>query len=285
MSGCDPLRRYKAFSFIFDGVPDPTLRIVVDSLPKKDSLAANLLAGKTKNPEYFYHKPYQENKCNNCHITSEGNKLLKPPPELCYGCHEDFNNVFNTLHGPVASGYCLACHNPHFTKNKKLLLRTNRELCFYCHRPKHVLQSKMHTKIGDKDCTECHSPHGGNNRGTLKPGTCYSCHEDFSNQFKVLHGPVANRYCNGCHSTHMATTGKLLLRENQQLCLYCHKPTHIQRNPAHQKIEKSNCTECHNPHGGDDRNIIIPALPASADSSKIKAVKDSSSEEKDKITK
>ena len=253
--GCSPVLRYKVLSVFFDGVPDPSM--VVVSLPKTDTIASKMLAIKEMEPEFYYHQPYQKNECVSCHDKGFSNKLIKPQPELCYGCHEDWNNKYKTLHGPVASGYCTACHSPHMSKLKKMLLRENQQLCLHCHNSKHVDKNKVHEHIGERNCTECHNPHGGENRGILKPGSCYNCHDDFNAKYNVLHGPVASGYCTACHSSHATKEKKLLLRSGQQICLYCHDQKQILKNVAHENIKESNCTECHNPHGGEDRYILI----------------------------
>jgi predicted CXXCH cytochrome family protein len=252
---CTPVKKYQVLSFFFDGVPDPNKKTEVLT-PVHDTV----IVAATK-PEFYTHKPYEEEKCKSCHAEGYSNALLKPLPELCYTCHEDFNNKYPSVHGPVASGNCLTCHNQHMAKNEKLLIRAGRDLCLFCHNSKQILTSEIHKRIEDKNCTECHNPHGGNNRGMLKDGSCYTCHADFATKYSVLHGPVASGSCTGCHDSHCSKVPKLLLREKQQLCLFCHNSEQIFKNPAHKKLKKgSDCIECHNPHGGEERYNLIESL-------------------------
>ena len=242
-------------------MPNPNAKTEITNIKDTtENLTLTAAANKDIKPEYYYHKPYEEEKCKSCHAEGFSNALIKPVPELCYGCHGDFREKFKTLHGPVASAHCLECHDQHQAKNAKLLTRLDREVCFHCHVPKQVLESKIHEKIGDKNCIECHSPHGGDNRGMLKAGTCNECHQSFSNKYTMLHGPVASGNCTACHDSHSSTSPKKLLRESQELCLSCHNKEQVLSNAAHKKIKNSNCTDCHNPHGEENRYFLLQAF-------------------------
>ncbi|HXC06060.1 MAG TPA: cytochrome c3 family protein [Bacteroidia bacterium] len=254
---CTPVKQYKVLSFFFDGVPNPNKAPDSQQLVKGDS---NLIVSLYK-PEFYFHKPYEEEKCKSCHAEGISNALLKPVPELCYTCHEDFNVKYTAVHGPVASGNCLMCHNQHMTKYEKLLIRPGQELCLYCHESKQVMANPLHKKIGTITCTECHNPHGGNNRGMLTGSSCYTCHTDFSSCYPVLHGPVASGNCTVCHDSHSSATPKHLVREGSQLCLFCHNSDQVYKSPAHAKVKNtSSCLECHNPHGGQDRFVLLNTI-------------------------
>lgn len=167
--GCSPKFSYQVMSFFFDGVPNNyknEITAVKDSSGKVDTANLKPLSASTK-PEVFLHSPFAEHKCNKCH-TEGGGKPLLPLPQLCYQCHEPWNNKYAVLHGPVASGYCLKCHNQHEAKVKKLLLREGQDICLYCHNKAQVMQNKNHSEIGNTICTKCHNPHGGENRFVLK---------------------------------------------------------------------------------------------------------------------
>ncbi len=255
---CTPEKQFKVLSFFFDGVPDSTKKTEAASAVKNDSLGVPIV--KNIKPESYLHKPYGENKCNSCHQGDFSNRLLKPVPELCYTCHEDFNNKFQILHGPVASGNCLACHNQHEAKYEKLLEREGQQICLYCHESKQVLKNKVHKTVGTQNCTNCHNPHGGDNRGILNKGVCYTCHENFENKYNFVHGPVVSGNCGGCHDSHGSTAPKLLLREAQQICLFCHNADQVFKNNAHKIVKTKNCIDCHNPHGGEDRYILVESI-------------------------
>jgi|GEM_PF-722824 len=272
--GCTPERKFQVLSFFFDGVPDPNAKTQVVVNIASDSMAS-LTATANVKPDMYYHKPYNDEKCQSCHESGFSNSLIKPVPELCYTCHEDFNTKYKTVHGPVAFGKCTICHHPHESKMEKLVIREGQQLCLYCHQSKDILENKMHSKIGEKNCTQCHNPHGGENRVMLNSGTCYSCHEDFNNKYNYLHGPVASGNCNTCHNSHNSGKPKLLLQTLQQLCLSCHDIKQVLKNVVHAKIEKKNCTECHNPHGGEDRFILTSELRPYTKKSDSNAIKDS----------
>lgn len=253
---CTSERKFKVLSFFFDGVPDPNAKDIVAEIRGKDSLANIAIALpklKQDKPEFYFHKPYEEEKCISCHQEGFSNRLLKPLPELCYTCHQDFNSKYKVLHGPVASGYCTACHDHHMAKLDKLLLRPGQDLCLSCHESRQIFQNSKHEKIGSENCIDCHNPHGGENLSFLNSNSCYSCHDDFTKKYTFLHGPVATGNCNVCHESHSSKAEKLLIRESQDLCFYCHNSQEVLASVSHANIKKSNCMDCHNPHGGYDR--------------------------------
>ena len=259
-------------SFFFDGVSEPDKEEITtanDSLSQSDSMGIIEIAERVLEPQFISHTPYKEKECAGCHDQNTIGRLLQPLPGLCYQCHDDMNETYGFLHGPVGSGNCTQCHSPHLSKLEKLLLRSGQELCLYCHNSARVFKNEKHKDIGDANCTKCHNPHGGENRAILKGGSCYECHEDFNKTYSFLHGPVAGGHCTACHGSHITKSEKLLLRSGQQICLHCHDPKLVFENEDHADIKNTNCTKCHNPHGGEDRYIL-------ASSSKIISIADAS---------
>ena len=167
LTGCTP----KIRSVFFDGVPNRADSV---SLARKDSLnhpaasGSNVIAAIGSRQLIYYHPPYQNKKCKNCHDPSSPVKLLQEQPELCNNCHDDLNRQYRYIHGPVGGGQCTACHSPHQSENTKLLLRTGRVLCLYCHDVRNISRNKNHKGILNTDCQECHDPHGSNQRFFLK---------------------------------------------------------------------------------------------------------------------
>lgn len=255
---CTPEKKFRVLSFIFDGVPDPSKKTELVYSSSSDSI--RVLSNNNGSSELHFHPPYFEKKCKSCHQGGTSNALLMPMPDLCYTCHEDFNVKFQTLHGPVAAGYCTACHNQHESKLNKLLVREGQQICLFCHVSKDIMRNKIHSNINIRSCTECHNPHGGENRGILMQGICYNCHENFDSKYNYLHGPVASGNCLGCHDSHSSGAEKLISRKGEDLCLFCHKAEDVFKNNVHKKSQKKNCTECHNPHGGGDRYILTSAI-------------------------
>ncbi len=154
--------RYQVLSVLFDGVPNPEKKLMTrDSL----TLAGNKVTVPTRlnrtKSELFFHSPYQDNSCNDCHQSAISNALQEKLPDLCYECHDDFKEEYSYLHGPVASGACLTCHHPHLAKNESLLVRTGREMCLYCHQPRDVARVEDHEGEEQTICIDCHNPHGG----------------------------------------------------------------------------------------------------------------------------
>ncbi len=255
-TACSIQTRYEVLSFIFDGVPDPnnSENIEIKDSAVIDSTKILNIAANINKPKTYFHPPYQERSCNSCHNNNTG-QVLMPQPGLCYSCHENFEDNYSVIHGPVAGGYCTACHNPHKSKLQNLLLKKGKALCFNCHNPQ-IADNDIHSVAETSNCTSCHNPHGEENTYLLKKGSCYVCHDDFSKTYKYLHGPVSNGLCNACHATHNSKTEYKLLLSGQNLCFKCHIKKSVLKNENHEGIGDADCIECHNPHGGDDKYIL-----------------------------
>lgn len=251
---CTPQEKYEILSFFFDGVPLPLdeSAIVNDS----NYISNKPLKPIIKKAEYSTHKPYIERKCESCHIKGSMSRLRYSQPSLCYQCHEDFNVVYSSLHGPVQAGYCTTCHNSHKTKNAYLLVENGQVLCLKCHSEVLTFESGIHSGIENANCIDCHNPHGGDNTAYLKNGTCINCHDGFSKMYNFVHGPVASGNCSMCHESHTSSKESLLLRTGQELCTFCHEQTQIINNEYHEGIDDIACIECHNAHGGQDRFLF-----------------------------
>jgi predicted CXXCH cytochrome family protein len=161
----------KTLSVFFDGVPEephPMIVETADSAGKKDSVKVVAIASTVVKPEFYYHQPFQERLCTNCHTETGSRKLSESLPGLCYECHDVVTKTYKYVHGPVAAGYCNKCHSPHQSSLKKLLLRPGQQLCLACHKEKQIFRAEYHKSIGDTVCTTCHNPHGGNKKFFLK---------------------------------------------------------------------------------------------------------------------
>lgn len=242
---CAPQKKHNTLTFFFDGVPD--LELEVDTNIRKTELQVE--ATTVILP---VHAPYQEKKCEKCHDYNNLGGMHKPQPELCYQCHDNFNDQFNALHGPADGGYCTDCHSPHKSKEEKLLLHPDIKLCYTCHDSILTISNRFHKKTEELNCTNCHNPHGGENRYMFKKGTCYKCHDDYNKSYSLLHGPVNGEYCTSCHSSHNSKNQNLLSRIGNQVCLHCHNELLVLQNKNH-KNKDVKCTDCHNPHGGENR--------------------------------
>lgn len=151
--------------FFFDGVEEDSVNSISDTLLVDNTNGNSTAFLNTGFIEtIFYHEPYKDKQCDNCHQTRGSNQLTEPQPELCYNCHDDFSEQYDVLHGPVAGGYCTGCHNPHKSKIKKLLKSKGQQLCLNCHNKKDIMLNEIHFDIEDTSCIECHNPHGGDDR-------------------------------------------------------------------------------------------------------------------------
>lgn len=169
--GCSSQNQIKVLSFFFDGVPNPSREAGVhpsDTLGRKDTTAIKQSTMGKIFPRLYFHAPYKQQECSQCHDRIRMGKLNKSLPELCYQCHDDFATKFKVLHGPVGGGQCIMCHSPHQSMNEKLLIRKGQALCLFCHDSEQVMAAKEHQDIKDASCTDCHNPHGGDERFILR---------------------------------------------------------------------------------------------------------------------
>ncbi len=160
-----------------------------------------------------------ERACLNCHSphASDHPRLLKNNVDaLCFECHneeielEDGTRLANiqaiietgtSLHGPVASGNCVACHEIHGGDNSRLLVRayssklyapfdeSQYALCFGCHDKSLVTDEHTTTvtkfRNGDMNL---HFVHVNRDR---KGRTCSVCHDSHAaNRDQHLHDTV-----------------------------------------------------------------------------------------------
>lgn len=68
------------------------------------------------------HSPFEMGECKTCHARNDRadpGPVEVRPPQLCLGCHDDFEGVKK---GHPSRGNCTSCHSPHDSKKSKLLL-------------------------------------------------------------------------------------------------------------------------------------------------------------------
>lgn len=171
MAGCEPTRRQKILTFFFDGVnPDGSEQ---DRQGGAQSTRQGAGAGKS-GPEkqvWWVHEPAKSRKtCPECHGewgdkgTAASANLIAPVPKLCFLCHDDFMAPQVYVHGPVATGDCLACHHQHRSKVAGLLKNTEPDICYECHEDLEANPIPEHPSDPEQQCTKCHDPHGGSDR-------------------------------------------------------------------------------------------------------------------------
>ena len=170
LTQCSPSGK-SLLTFFFDGVPESDSTRLEQHV-SRDVPADSANTGAEDSLEVaqtlFIHYPYEEKECGSCHDPEALGSMMEPQPGLCYSCHEDLNDHFQYLHGPVAGGYCTSCHDPHMSEKAKLLRFTGEELCFYCHQAESVFRNEIHEGLEGMTCMDCHNPHGGEDRYILQ---------------------------------------------------------------------------------------------------------------------
>jgi DmsE family decaheme c-type cytochrome len=127
--------------------------------------------------------------CISCHsphhATTKEFLLIKPQPELCYGCHLAKKAEFDMpFHHRVNEGLiqCSDCHNVHGTAGPKQVRAsaTQDAVCFKCHSDKQGPFVYEHAPVKVSGCSSCHMVHGGPNAHMLKVSNvnllCLQCH-------------------------------------------------------------------------------------------------------------
>ena len=163
----------------------------------------------------------------------------------CSLCHKDEVKVFQastharlTVPGAEADGSsgCEACHGP---GSKHVAAETggfivnpgkSSEACFRCHVDTEMvfhLPYSHPVAQGKMTCAQCHDPHG---KDIMKPGqlamartndSCNQCHKEQSRPHLFDHEALREG-CSVCHAPHGSINKKMLVQNDNSLCLKCH---------------------------------------------------------------
>jgi predicted CXXCH cytochrome family protein len=159
-AGCDATARYRVLSIFFDGVPVPTA-------PEPPRGAPEEVAVQPRKVGYREHGPYGARLCNACHTAGTSNALTLPTDQICFQCHDIRLNK-KYIHGPLASGGCLACHDPHSSQYRYLLLSDADTFCAHCHDTRDLAKVPAHGDGYEAQCTTCHDPHMSDKKYLLR---------------------------------------------------------------------------------------------------------------------
>ena len=185
-------------------------------------------------------------------------RTIVAPPEIpgatyvgnrvCYDCHTNITRAFAAspharvhIDSPKMTGQtgCESCHGPgskHVAAGGgrgKFIVNPGKEptACFQCHLqtqgefnlPQHhpVLEGRM-------NCVQCHDPHGadmmkaagGLGMSRLNQN-CAECHREQTRPFVFEHEAMREG-CTTCHNPHGSFNRKLLVENDNNLCLKCH---------------------------------------------------------------
>ena len=181
-AACSASTRLSVLNFFFDGVPDPlNPRFVEFQGPPVPRLIRAGQLTRTVTTVWHTHKPYEDRKCDECHIPRKTNiskailslqeltSLRAPIQKLCFRCHELPEKRYG--HAPALVGQCVTCHHPHTSPNQHLLLAADsRLLCTKCHTESVLVTRSVHASYGERACTACHNAHSADNPLLLRVG-------------------------------------------------------------------------------------------------------------------
>ncbi|MFO7964059.1 MAG: cytochrome c3 family protein [Desulfobacterales bacterium] len=133
----------------------------------------------------------------------------------CEACHGE-----GSLHLEVGGGKGRFIINP----------EKNPAVCYECHAAKNAafnLQYHHPVREGRIDCTHCHDPHGENiflaegMKMGLTNAVCNQCHREKAGHHVFEHEALREG-CTMCHNPHGSINDKLLVENDNNLCLKCH---------------------------------------------------------------
>ncbi len=179
------------------------------------------------------------------------------PVETCVtsDCHTRVM-AGRVLHGPTAQKQCEACHvDADVKKHTYGLVVPIFELCSYCHVQSE--RSVVHKPVADRECVKRHDPHGSDYPlqllGEPSGSLCFPCHkpEEYGGIQHIGDRVVMVGACNVCHESHSSWMPKLLPKEQQQLCLFCHEDLRSRlelMGRSHAPVLDGRCLDCHDAH-------------------------------------
>ena len=181
VTGCNSAGDHRWLTVFFDGVPPvggtnalPTYAAVSASTPAPVTAVAPVKAVPAE-PSMYFHPPFAEQKCTDCHASGTGMGLQMRPPALCFTCHKDFLAGTKFQHQPVSDGDCTSCHDPHQSPLKHLLLKKGTDLCLTCHDDPGAEGKFKHSALDSAECLDCHAPHATNFKSLLKKSVKDTC--------------------------------------------------------------------------------------------------------------
>lgn len=166
-TGCSAPARQTMLRVFFTGV-DRTHTVVVPQPVVAATTPLVPVRAVAPAPVLFVHQPYDERKCDACHLSNQSEQLKRAEPGLCLDCHPQLGGETKFAHAPFSEGRCSLCHDAHQAEEKKLLTRKAQELCHDCHKPALMQLVARHAAVGASTCVACHDPHRSNQKALVK---------------------------------------------------------------------------------------------------------------------
>ncbi len=220
-----------------------------------------------------------EDTCDSCHEAKETGKpddpvavvLQEETDTLCNWCHFGITRPKKqppgwSLHKAAEEGKCLACHDPHVSVKKALLKDEPKKLCEQCHQKLlEDIKTKpyVHGPINVATCDLCHGTHSSSEPFLLtrtELEICALCHEKSSFLPKNpavtgKHPGVADGGCHKCHDAHASSSGRMMKKIVNNLCVDCH-PDKTSNFHEEKGFSIYVCGRCHDIHKPDAAHLI-----------------------------
>jgi predicted CXXCH cytochrome family protein len=149
--------------------------------------------GSMESSEFKHDAMAKDQACTACHRAHDnkfGRLLRSPEADLCFSCHDKWQNQIETAkfkHRPVSDNRCLPCHLPHGSKYSKLLFAdypsatisaydpAKYGFCFSCHKEVIVRERYVENQTNFRNGQlNLHYLHVNRDNGGF---TCRACHD------------------------------------------------------------------------------------------------------------
>lgn len=200
------------------------------------------------------HEPVADGDCESCHEDhgdEEKLVLADEVPELCFSCHDEYNE--QNKHEPVADGSCLDCHQVHSSAATALLNDDMPGLCFECH-DDYSEKANVHEPVADGECTECHQAHDS------LQGVLMNARYNLNRY--AIYSPEEYDLCYGCHDKEPFEDGSMFEGtnfrngENNLHYLHVYGSVEVNKYGIKKKKEGMTCIGCHRTHSSEQKRLV-----------------------------
>ncbi len=258
-AGCSEVTKYHVLSFFFDGVPPPEGMEPKEVVGPERAEGEPDQASQPRKPEvFFYHAPWQQGQCSECHDVRTSYQVSADGAELCRKCHGVYFRYEKSdwVHGPVALGQCSFCHEAHKSEHRNLLTASETDLCLRCHQASDVLQQPYHKAAEEGPCSRCHDPHLAGNRLLLADSRTYR------RRRRTKEIPAHTQWAKAdCAKCHIVEKSNQLVDDVDPVCLSCHEQVleAVPGQEIHAPVRQGQCVLCHTPHRSSRPHLIRPS--------------------------
>lgn len=219
-----------------------------------------------------------------CTVTTIVQTLVSQTPDqirsvtsniTCLQCHSDMIPAMSkaSVHNPFLLKDCTTCHTPH---GKIVETSVITGIAQSWERMKTLVEwipLKILVDVFYSSDEPTSATAGGEKRVSteeVKGATselvlpanelCWMCHGNLGSSLSMEypHEPFKDGYCTNCHNPHASDFRALLVQDERDLCITCHRMgPELARDQVHPPVAGRFCLNCHNPHASEYRGILV----------------------------